>query len=100
MHYECHVTKTMSAVSMDGRQPAVAPDKISTLQEVDACQHDIIANVAFSQCQRNRLETSCCSKVASVILQRRITVRMYCARVIGERRCCTAIQMSNFGIRN
>lgn len=32
MHYKCRVTKTMSAVSMDGRQPAVAPDKISTLQ--------------------------------------------------------------------
>lgn len=32
MRYECRVTKTMSAVSMDGSQPAAAPDKISVLQ--------------------------------------------------------------------
>lgn len=32
MGYECRVTTTMSAVSVDGHQPAVAPDKISALQ--------------------------------------------------------------------
>lgn len=97
MRYECRVTTTMSAVSVDGHQPAVAPDKISTLQW---WMHVNMTSFQTWHFLSVKGTTSCCNKMASVILQRRITVRTYRARVIGEGRCCTAIQMSNFGIRN
>ncbi len=48
MSYECRVTTTMSAVSLDGHWPAVAPDKISALRRWMHVKMTI-SNVAFPQ---------------------------------------------------
>lgn len=49
MSYECRVTITMSAVSLDGHQPAMAADKISALRRWMHVKMTI-SNVAFPQC--------------------------------------------------
>ncbi len=92
MSYECRVT-TMSAVSLDGHWPAVATDKISALRRWMHVKMTI--SIQMWHFPSVLLQLGCFSYPAE---------KNYCenvpCKVGGEGQCCTAIQMSNFGIRN